>query len=497
MRCLVVDSRRRRPPRRRRCRVGRARGRVPPRRRDARRARRGLGQGADARRREGEDGPRASWRASTRSGSPHSGSPGKTAPTPGELARPPQRRRRPPTSTGSRSILSVYPSAARHPADGRRPRRLRSLRRGAGQALPTVQRFIVGNEPNLNRFWMPQFIETGRRRRGAGVRGSARADVRRAQGGVAVDHRHRGRCAPRAGTDSVMRGRTRRRRSSATSALPTGAADGRGRSWTRSRFHPYLDNSSLPPSFTHPRSTTISLADYGKLVALLGKAFDGTAQTGSALPGRLRRVRRPVADPGAQGDGSTPAASPQSDPPGRRGAARASTTRRRSRSPPASPPSPACSSSTSATSRTSIAGSPGSSTRTTRRRRACPVVQRAIRRSSGPPARRTARRRHPGLRGALGRAPLTVDAVRLDCARADLRVRLHEVRVAFRGARPRRPSTRPAPTAAPRRSRGSSPSSPRKARGSAAELPRRPRSRRRLLRRLLRLPPLEKPLRFL
>src|SRR5207253_5510655 len=27
--------------------------------------------------------------------------------------------------------------------------------------LPTVHRFIVGNEPNLNRFWLPQFGPTG------------------------------------------------------------------------------------------------------------------------------------------------------------------------------------------------------------------------------------------------------------------------------------------------------------------------------------------------
>ena len=49
-------------------------------------------------------------------------------------------------------------------------------------------------------------------------------------------------------------------------------------------LHPYPDNSSQSPDFAHPRSTTIGLADYGKLVTLLGQAFDGTAQPGSALP---------------------------------------------------------------------------------------------------------------------------------------------------------------------------------------------------------------------
>jgi hypothetical protein len=49
-------------------------------------------------------------------------------------------------------------------------------------------------------------------------------------------------------------------------------------------FHPYGDNSSVPPTATHPRSTSIGIADYEKLVELLGAAFDGTAQRGSTLP---------------------------------------------------------------------------------------------------------------------------------------------------------------------------------------------------------------------
>jgi len=50
-------------------------------------------------------------------------------------------------------------------------------------------------------------------------------------------------------------------------------------------FHPYEDNSSVAPaSGLHPNSTTIALADYPKLVASLGEAFDGTAQQGSQLP---------------------------------------------------------------------------------------------------------------------------------------------------------------------------------------------------------------------
>ena len=49
-------------------------------------------------------------------------------------------------------------------------------------------------------------------------------------------------------------------------------------------FHPYGESSSTPPDFAHPRSTSIGLADYPKLVSLLGRAFDGTPQLGSKLP---------------------------------------------------------------------------------------------------------------------------------------------------------------------------------------------------------------------
>src|SRR5581483_6655544 len=49
-------------------------------------------------------------------------------------------------------------------------------------------------------------------------------------------------------------------------------------------IHPYPENSTIPPTFAHPNTTPIGIADYGKLTALLAEAFDGTAQAGSTLP---------------------------------------------------------------------------------------------------------------------------------------------------------------------------------------------------------------------
>jgi hypothetical protein len=49
-------------------------------------------------------------------------------------------------------------------------------------------------------------------------------------------------------------------------------------------IHPYLIPSRLPPTFRHPLTTTIGVADYPKLVRLLTNAFRGTAQRGETLP---------------------------------------------------------------------------------------------------------------------------------------------------------------------------------------------------------------------
>jgi hypothetical protein len=49
-------------------------------------------------------------------------------------------------------------------------------------------------------------------------------------------------------------------------------------------IHPYGESSSTPPTFAHLSGTSLGLADYDKLVGLLGEAFDGTHQLGSKLP---------------------------------------------------------------------------------------------------------------------------------------------------------------------------------------------------------------------
>jgi hypothetical protein len=151
------------------------------------------------------------------------------------------------------------------------------------RSLPTVHRFIVGNEPNINRFWMPQFAVDGSDV-AAPAYEALLAETYDALKTVSPTATVLGGALSPRGADSIV----------SRKHSPTAFIADLGRAYRASgrmrpimdafALHPYEDNSSVPPSFAHPRSTTISIADYPKLVALLGKAFDGTAQPGATLP---------------------------------------------------------------------------------------------------------------------------------------------------------------------------------------------------------------------
>ena len=112
-----------------------------------------------------------------------------------------------------------------------------------------------------------------------------------------------GALAPRGGDrPHRARGRpTRRRSSSATSAPPTAHRPRRRRSWTRSRCTSTARARASRRRFEHPRTTTIGIADYPKLVELLGARLRRHGTAGLDAADRLRRVRRRDDDPGRQG----------------------------------------------------------------------------------------------------------------------------------------------------------------------------------------------------
>jgi hypothetical protein len=180
--------------------------------------------------------------------------------------------------------LSVYPAgSSQTPQTAAQSAAFVSYATSLAQSLPTVTRFIVGNEPNLNRFWMPQFSK-----KGVDVAAPAYerllAQTYDALKAVSSSITVIGGAVSPRGNDTI----SSKKHSPTTFIHDLGLAyrySGRTRPiMDEFSFHPYEDNSSIPPSFAHPRSTTISLADYPKLVKLLGDAFDGTAQTGATLP---------------------------------------------------------------------------------------------------------------------------------------------------------------------------------------------------------------------
>jgi len=144
------------------------------------------------------------------------------------------------------------------------------------QEQPSLRTLIIGNEPNLNRYWLPQFNADGSDAAAPAYESLLAQTydaVKSADPTVTVLG---GAVSPRGGdvADSIR-----------PTHSPTVFIHDLGQAWRDSgrttpimdgfAFHPYEDNSSVAPiSGTHLNSTTIALADYPKLVASLGEAFD-------------------------------------------------------------------------------------------------------------------------------------------------------------------------------------------------------------------------------
>jgi hypothetical protein len=153
------------------------------------------------------------------------------------------------------------------------------------EALPYVRDVIVGNEPNLDTFWRPQFG-----RGGSDLAALGYADLLARTYDAIKDVRPEvrvlgGTLSPR-GAD---RPRGARPTHSPTAFIrDLGAvyrASGRRRPLMDGfAFHPYMQASRVSPTLPHPKNTSITVADYPKLVALLEEAFRGTPQPGARLP---------------------------------------------------------------------------------------------------------------------------------------------------------------------------------------------------------------------
>jgi hypothetical protein len=153
------------------------------------------------------------------------------------------------------------------------------------RAFPGLAGIVVGNEPNLNTFWMPQFGPGGG---DAAARAYFELLARSYDAIKAVAPRLQvigGALAPR-GSD---RPQLKRDTHSPTQFISDLGAAYRASGRTRPvmdafAIHPYMRASAFPPTDTHAESTTITIADYPKLASLLTHAFAGTGQRGRGLP---------------------------------------------------------------------------------------------------------------------------------------------------------------------------------------------------------------------
>ena len=211
--------------------------------------------------------------------------PGLTAPPDGELAAL-RNAADAGRLAGIRIVVTVYPfgSSVTPLTPAARAEFASYHRRGrARRLLRGDRRQRAEHQPLLDAAVRRRRLERGGDRLPAVAgRGVRRRQARR------PDH---GRLGPRRLAARLRQPRARAahaladRASSATWAPSTARAAGRRRSWTALAIHPYGDNSSQgPKDSAHPNSTTIGIADYPKLVRLLGEAFDGTPQRGTTLP---------------------------------------------------------------------------------------------------------------------------------------------------------------------------------------------------------------------
>ena len=182
-----------------------------------------------------------------------------------------------------RPVLTVYQLSSATPADPARRAAFAAYAAALAKALPEVRDVIVGNEPNLNLFWMPQFDATGGDQAARDYEQllAATYDALKAEdskldviGGALAPH----------GGDHPSSRPTHSPTQFITDLGAAYRASGRTTPIMDAfSMHVYGENSHVPPTLQHPRTTTIGIADYPKLVTLLGKAFDGTAQAGSKL----------------------------------------------------------------------------------------------------------------------------------------------------------------------------------------------------------------------
>jgi hypothetical protein len=149
---------------------------------------------------------------------------------------------------------------------------------------PSITDFMVGNEPNNNRFWLPQFALDGSDAAAVAYESLLAGTYDALKAVSPTIDVIGGGLDPRGGDKPGTGKPTHSPTTFITDLVAAYKASGRAQPIMDAfDMHPYEDNSSLPPSLQHPKTATIAIADYTKLTGALA-GFDGTGQPGSTLP---------------------------------------------------------------------------------------------------------------------------------------------------------------------------------------------------------------------
>jgi hypothetical protein len=209
---------------------------------------------------------------------------GMTAMSPGQTTRL-QRAALFASMHGLEPVVSIYNASAASTPDAADERaQFVEFAKSVVRTLPWSKTFIVGNEPNSAYYWQPQFDAAGGDAAAFGYLQllAATYDAIKAMrpdatviGGALDSHGNDDRSAPRPSHSpaAFIRDLGMAYRGGARNAPIMDIWD----------QHVYGDTSASPPSMPHTAGT-ITQGDYGRLVSLLAKAFDGTPQRGSTLP---------------------------------------------------------------------------------------------------------------------------------------------------------------------------------------------------------------------
>ncbi|HET9673591.1 MAG TPA: hypothetical protein VFP31_02190 [Gaiellaceae bacterium] len=181
-------------------------------------------------------------------------------------------------------LVVSHPGSRTTPLTEQQRKEFASFVGALAKALPTVRSYTIGNEPNLNGFWLPQFGPNGENVAAPAyleLLAAAYDSLKAVSKNIVVLG---GALSPRGSDNPAL---ARHTHSPTRFILDMGAAykaSGRTKPVMDAlSINPFPDNSSQSPATPHT-STSIGVADYDKLVKLLGQAFDGTAQPGSTLP---------------------------------------------------------------------------------------------------------------------------------------------------------------------------------------------------------------------